>query len=521
MTLHWRVGFCVKIGTESGIFHILCFRSFSLQDITGENSTKNMKTRPNGLIVYGFTQTKDAMNTLSDFIPSYHIGGRSLEMTSTLNKQYINLLKTSLPKTGLGVLRDYHLDVKDVRFVLIFQDNPENWSVRWSIAQILDFFKEINLACQVGTSERIDNIDGMHLLKTIPDDSLRDEVARYFFRKLVIHPAEYANLHRSKYPCELYGVEDPQLYEEALHLFTKQSKFLPHQIVRAKVIVKNMLELMKDKRQDAVTLICDGDLPDLVSEELESLRISYAVVRPVMTYPSDKGLYQVLLAGKIPKELDMKHILTDYEQLPPPPKGEFPDKKFDNMKEAARAKLIGLIESGELLPILSRALSKEEIQPYERIIKSTEYGPKSKAVRIKAELLSWVGSHKFRILSAKYIREKIEPLLLLIGTGGFILVLVGSLFDLVEQPWYVPTVFSAYGISCFGDLIIKRFVHSFGWFLHVLGLVTGYYYWGTWGASAGIVTATLIWWIALPRQKNPAKEDQLVKAWRGISGIIS
>ncbi|MCU7936971.1 MAG: hypothetical protein KZQ99_19205 [Candidatus Thiodiazotropha sp. (ex Dulcina madagascariensis)] len=442
-------------------------------------------------------------------------------MPGTINKQYINLLKNELPKTGLGVLRDYHLYKNDIRFVLIFQDNPENWSVRWSIAQILKYFKTIDIACQIGTNGRIDNLDGMHLLQTIPDDEIRDEVARYFFRKLVIQPAEYANLHRgAKNPFELYGVEDPKLYEQALSLFGNQPKFLPHQIVRAKAIVKNMLNLITEKKQSTVILICDGDIPDLVCDELDDLRISYAVVRPEMTYPSDKGLYRTLLSGKVPQQLDMNRILSDYEQLPPLPKGSFPDKELDNVKEAARAKLVGLIKSGELLLMLIKALPEDEIQPFEHIIKSSEYSLRSKAVLIKGEFLSWIGSHKFRIFAATYIREKILPLLLLIGLGGATLVSAGVIFDLTTKSWFIPTIISIYGIASIGLLITKRFIHSFGWLLHALGFFSGYYYWGAWGGAIGVVLATLIWWIALPRQKNPENEEQLVRTWTHLSRIF-
>jgi hypothetical protein len=220
----------------------------------------------------------------------------SKKPSQILHEQLVGVLKNKLEEKGLGALRDWYLGKDAKFFILIFQDNPENWSVRWSIAQTLDYFKNVNLVCQVGASEKLDS--QMDFVRAIPDEDIRDKTAFYFLRKLMVHPAEYANLRRGKIPIQLYGVEDKDLYNEALKIFRTQSLFLPHQIKRAQAITQNMLELMTKFAQSLCALLCDGDLPDLVSEELEKKGLSFAVIRPKMTYPSDKKLYSQLLFGR-------------------------------------------------------------------------------------------------------------------------------------------------------------------------------------------------------------------------------
>jgi len=396
-------------------------------------------------------------------------------------------MKVNLKERELGALRECHMAQGANECVLIFQDNPENWSVRWSIAQALEFLRNVRVVCQVGAFTKLD--EQMDFMRALPDEAIRDSTALYFLRKLMIHPAEYANLRRGEKPIQLYGVENEELYKEAVELFKTQSRFLPHQIKRAQAITKNVLELMTTLRESLCVLLCDGDLPDLISEELEKTGRSFAVIRPKMTYPSDVEYYHKILHGGKEAYPSYEEIINEAADLPPlPPDDDFPDKRNDDKKEKFRARLVRLIESetflseyGDLLPLTSRIRVR-------KILDSKKEGPKAKAVRVKAVLL-----HLIQLSTAKKNVKPIDAVFTWMGIIGFVATLVFAFFGGGVESWYLKSIVFIFGVTCFGKTAVKRFGSALGWLLYSFGFVSGYYLFGGLGILLGILLAALFW----------------------------
>lgn len=222
--------------------------------------------------------------------------------------------------------------------------------------------------------------------------------------------------------------------------------------------------------------------------------------------------------GKGEKVVSYTDIMKESDELPPPP-AEFPDKTMDERKDKARAELIRLIKSKQLLPKLGSLLPQGTHEKVERILCSDEHGPKSKAVLVKAELLSLLDSQKSR-LSAAILKYKINKFFRSLGTIGFLVVFVGAVFGIGVQPWYLTCVVSLFCIVCLGKFVTKRFVDAFGWSLCLLGFLGGYYFWGRWGSLLGIMATGLVRRIILPDQEIPADEYNLMKTWKEIEKLL-
>jgi len=299
-----------------------------------------------------------------------------------------------------GVIRDRCLGVDPERFVLIFQDDPANWSVRWAIGKTLHHFQWVKVVGQDGTCGPIDT----SITHTIPHGEVRENVALYFLQKLCIHPAEYANTLRGKTEIRLIGIEDQELYNQAYELTTDQPKFLKHQVKRAHAIARNLLNEMEIEGKTFSAASCVGDIPDLLSEELERRGISYVVIHPRMTHPSDHKMYRDRLMGKTPS---YEELINERVNLEPPPEGEnFPDKEMERQKEKARANLINLIGSGKILTKLKPLIPDGVYENIKSIVNSTSYGSKAKAVLVRAELMALLEKQKRQSTTSSFIVGK-------------------------------------------------------------------------------------------------------------------
>jgi hypothetical protein len=103
---------------------------------------------------------------------------------------------------------------------------------------------------------------------------------------------------------------------------------------------------------------------------------------------------------------------------------------------------------------------------------------------------------------------------------GFLAGFAGALSGIGVRSWYLTCVISIFGIACLGKFLTKRFTDAFGWLLHILGSLGGYYLWGRWGLLMGIIVAAFIWRIALPDQKIPTNEYNIMKKWKEIEKIL-
>ena len=287
-----------------------------------------------------------------------------------------------------GTIRDKHLAGDASKFVLIFQDIPENWSVRWSIGETLYYFRDVNLFCQDGAWGPIDT----SLPYTIPKEIIQRKTVIYFLWKLLISPAEYAHILRGGQDRTiiLYGVEDKKLYMKAARVLTNQSKFLPLQVDRARAIVINLLKKMEEIGRPISVLTCGGDLPDLVYEELARSGVSCAIIKPKMYYPSDRELYSKRMSGIIP---GYDEIVADMEEIPEIPTADtdFPDKRLEEMKEKFRISFIDLIKTDALLPMFKGKVSFLKYRKMKKILRSGNYGPRAKFVLVKTVIYSALG----------------------------------------------------------------------------------------------------------------------------------
>ncbi len=138
---------------------------------------------------------------------------------------------------------------------------------------------------------------------------------------------------------------------------------------------------------------------------------------------------------------------------------------------------------------------------------------------MKAELLSLLDSQRPK-LSAAIFKYKINKCLRWSGIIGFFAAFAGALFGIGVRPWYLACVVFLFGVACLAKAVTKRIVDAFGWSLHLLGFLGGYYFWGRWGSLLGIIVAGLIWRVVLPEQKTPTKEYNLMKSWKEIENIL-
>jgi hypothetical protein len=436
----------------------------------------------------------------------------STKQQKIIFRQKINKLKNLLKLNNLGSLQESFIEDNSNKLILIFRDNPENWSVRWSIAKILCDIKNFDLVFQLGHNGFLQDSGGLVLLKTIPDKDIKEKTAIYFLRKYALHPAEYANaLNDGDINIQLCGAECMKLYKKAQKLFRKQSKFIPHQIERAKAIVDNMFYHIEDQKKSMAALICDADIPDLVSEELlKKGGAAYAIIRPQMTYPSGKSLYLMMLQDKGKKILNDESILNDPDELPPPPVN-FKDKEIDDMKEKMRITLTSLIESNKLLTKLGHSLEVVFYNKIGRIIRSTE-GIKTKVVLIKAVFMEMVE----QVSNNGIFKWEMK-----IGILGLLATLVGVIFGFVETArWYQILVLSCFGTSFIIARILYRKISSYRWLLHILGFIVGYFVFGKWGILIGVFSAAYfgLKWALNEEAMATVKPENVAKTKRILLG---
>jgi hypothetical protein len=402
------------------------------------------------------------------------------------------LQSIDLLPSKFGTIREKYLAQDAKHFVLIFQDIPENWSVRWSIGEALYFFRDVNLFCRDGAWGTIDT----SLPYTIPKDNIRRETTIYFLWKLLIAPAEYAHILRGGQDrtIVLFGVEDKGLYRRATKTLSNQSKFLKLQIDRARAIVKNLLKKMAALKRPISILTCCGDLPDLVSEELERVGVSYAVITPKMHYPSDKELYAKRMAGQIPSYED---IFEDMDKLPeiPTRDTDFQDKKQEEMKEQARIQLNELIKSGELLSKFKNVLTYFQNKKLKKILSSSEYGPKSKAVLINSELYSAMKP----LMNPR--STAISTRLYLISLALIILILFFNLGPLFN--WLYKAIIVLLSTGFIHSTLTKRYAFAFRWILHLIGFYYGFHYFGKKGIFlSSLIAAILGYFLVIKKQRR-------------------
>lgn len=210
--------------------------------------------------------------------------------------QLIVTILEVFPKDWGTVVNIHQTD--NPNFVLVFEDKPWNWKARWAITQALSLFVRkvsLQLVCQDGAHGYIDTSP----LRTYPVAEIREETALKFLQDLKISPGEYCSVINPDKTFLLCGAEDMQLYDKAgklwkrMHLQFDQStelfqskdqqkvnQFVEFEFDRALAIVTNLLQRMDKHNVSAAALVCCGNLPVHVCENLQLRNISYAKIIP-------------------------------------------------------------------------------------------------------------------------------------------------------------------------------------------------------------------------------------------------
>lgn len=213
-----------------------------------------------------------------------------------------------------GTITEIH-QTDDPRFVLVFEDRPWNWGVRWAIAQGLSLFvrrRTLQLVCQDGAWGYIDT----SALRLVPIQEDREKIALTSLQNLKLSPSEYCSVINPDKPFLLCGVEDKVLYERALKLWKsmrlesdrstglfraknqrRMNKFCELEYDRAIAIVNNLLQRMDTHELTVTGLTCCGNLPVLVCDILEFRNVSYAKIIPKETGVEDRDGYVHLSQG--------------------------------------------------------------------------------------------------------------------------------------------------------------------------------------------------------------------------------
>ncbi len=190
------------------------------------------------------------------------------------------------------------------KFILLFEDDPQNWSARLSIEKSIHWFLRKNLIQLVGVEGATLGYINTTKLTSFPVAEVKEDVALYFLKELKINAGEYCHtIYEKPYYASFYlcGVDDKNLYKKSLDLFLSQKmpEFINLQNMRATRMLDNILHYMEELNRNRAALICSGYLPDILCKEMEKQDISYAIIKPVISEPSDFVKYGKHIRGEL------------------------------------------------------------------------------------------------------------------------------------------------------------------------------------------------------------------------------
>ena len=189
-------------------------------------------------------------------------------------------------------------------FILLFEDDPRNWSGRLSIEKGIHWFLRKRIIDIVGIEGAFPGYVNTTKMTSFPVPEVKGDVALYFLKDLKINAGEYCHaIFEKPYYTSFYlcGVDDPNLYNKSLELFRSQNMpaFASLHKMRAVRMLDNLLYRMEELDRQRAALICSGKLPDFICEEMEKQDISYARIRPRISEPSDFVKYGKLIRGEL------------------------------------------------------------------------------------------------------------------------------------------------------------------------------------------------------------------------------
>ncbi len=128
-------------------------------------------------------------------------------------------LKDLTIPSSFGIIREIHepIDALDSPEIIQIQDAHCNYEAQKNLAQILEYLikeRKLRLIMVEGGSGDV----GLASLRSLSDKTAREKVADQYLKEGKISGEEYLDIV-SDYDIELYGIEDPNLYENNLDAF--------------------------------------------------------------------------------------------------------------------------------------------------------------------------------------------------------------------------------------------------------------------------------------------------------------
>ncbi len=168
----------------------------------------------------------------------------------------------------------------DSRFVLLFEDNPANGDIGIRIHSALSTILSTRITSLVGIDGAFGPVD-TRWFRAFPGEDIRKETGEYFVKNLGLRGAEFCHIVFDE-PFELWGVDDRELYVEALHVWrsNRVDEFIQLQKKRAYAILGNFIRRMCETESHVGALTICGNLAGFVATEAGAKGYSYAIIRP-------------------------------------------------------------------------------------------------------------------------------------------------------------------------------------------------------------------------------------------------
>ena len=223
----------------------------------------------------------------------------------------------------IGLVRDIQ-DLDSEKLMVVIHDSTFlNVSIQKVIAYLIDRLTKLRLLNIVGCDGAFRGELDTGWLKNIRDQEIRKTIADTLLKQGKLTGLEYCHIYSST-PFVYFGSEDEELYfqsgaiwekitplrnfldeektvarinvamntPELKPLFDDFQEFLKLEQRRAKTMVDNLLRKMQEMGSETSALICRGNLPKHVIEELSHRRISYVVIDPAKAADDDRKTYE-------------------------------------------------------------------------------------------------------------------------------------------------------------------------------------------------------------------------------------
>ncbi len=199
-------------------------------------------------------------------------------------------------------------------FVLVIENIPWNWSAQRSIAKILQLFLRKGFIQLVGVDASCGDLEAL-CLREYPVPEVRNRTALRFLKSLQLSGPEYCSIVNPDKSLVVCSLEEPELLDRARALWRSQSDRTFHPLVgpwsspgitvfadlearRSAAMIGHLQERFARHHLTAAALVCGGNLPGRIGQELQRRRVSRARVRPRASGPDDLERYRRRILGE-------------------------------------------------------------------------------------------------------------------------------------------------------------------------------------------------------------------------------